>query len=165
MKIELSLKNHACQNLTNGDYGAENSDDCETCGHCRCEDSWECCRNELYSAYCPDCGRGAELPMCYTCNGETCGACEVGEHYPAGEPVYFTGKIIAEWNDQGALVSYKSTTEHPHITRSNHCINECAPLFQNVKTPSQAIHAILTHVSNINFYDALHGGPYDGLSK
>jgi hypothetical protein len=50
---------------------------------------------------------------------------------------------------------------HPHLSGS-YCLGEAANLFENVTTKEQAIEAIVTHISNVDFEDGL-GGEYHGI--
>jgi len=161
MKIIITFQKHPCTNHTDGDYGVV-EDDCEECNLCRCDEPGYCCGNELYSAYCPDCGCEVERPSCNACNDESCGNCNKVIFVKRGDDVFYSGTVIAEWTN-GALKTYEATSGHPHLN-ATHCLGNAAPLFNDVTSKEMALEAVITHISNIDFNDAV-GGTYDGIGE
>lgn len=160
VRIKLTFEDHPCTNHSDHDYRGKD-EDCEMCTSCRCEDGGYCCGTVRHSAYCPDCGCEVEREFCYACNGEECGNCqEEGVEIPSGEDCTYSGVASARWVN-GTLVEYYAIG-HPHIMQASYCLGEAAPLFEGVTTKEQAVEAVVTHISNVDFGDGL-GGTYTGI--
>lgn len=153
VEVKLNFRSHLCTNHTLDDFTV---DLCDDCTRCRCEDDGYCCGEDRSSAYCPDCGCEIDRPICYACDGENCGC---GTTIDAGEDVTYTGVVWAKWVN-GTLTHYRGDG-HPHLNGS-YCLGSAAPLFENVVTKEQAVEAIVTHISNVDFNDGL-GGPYHAI--
>lgn len=158
VSIKLRFNDHPCTNLTDG-YFRMPDKDCENqCAQCRCDSQGYCCGEERNTDYCADCGHQIECPPCYPCNGEECSC---GIEIPPDVDVTYTGNVQASWKN-GELAFYRGNG-HPHLDGS-HCLGEVARLFENVTTTAKAIEAVLTHISNVDFHDAINGsGPYLGI--
>lgn len=152
VKIRLTFRNHPCTNHTDGSVQLKDPE-CETCGTCRCEEGGYCCGSTRHSQYCPDCGCEVEHEYCYQCSGEDCGNCDDAESIGDGEDVTYSGVASARWVD-GTLVEYYAYG-HPHILGASYCLGNAAPLFDGVRTQAQAVEAIVTHISNVDFHDGL----------
>ena len=152
VSVSLRFRRHVCTNMT-GQSWTIGDEDCP-CGVCVCGDAGSCCGEDCPTPYCPLCGDSVDQPYCYTCNGDTCGC---GFVVPSGRDVYYSGDVHAEWRN-GELYSYEGEG-HPHIDGSSHCLGECAELFVGVTTEAQAIEAIVTHISNVDFSDAVCDNP------
>jgi len=163
MKVKITFHDHPCTNHTNGDWGAPD-ENCDDCGRCLCDSTGTCCQREHRSEYCPDCGCEIERPYCYACNDEHCHSCssDSGDTFQHGVDVFYSGTVTAEWVN-GTLKNYSTTAGHPHLTRSSHCLGQAAPLFHDVHSQEKAIEAVVTHISNVDFYDGV-GAPYNGIS-
>jgi len=157
VSIKIRFESHVCTNHTCGDF--RSAGECEECESCRCDRECYpgyCCDEDRSTSYCSDCGCEVEFPYCYPCNGESC--CE-GETIEEGADVTFTGLVVATWK-HGTLVSYNGSG-HPHLNGS-YCLGGAADLFVDVTTVEQAVEAVVTHISNVDFNDGL-GGPYTGI--
>lgn len=156
VKIRLSFQDHVCTNHTPSDFTLPDPD-CG-CSNCRCDEGGYCCHSERDGTYCSDCGGELERPCCYLCNGEDCGC---GERVSSGDDVTYTGTVSAEWKD-GKLIRYTGGG-HPHLT-GTYCLGSAAELFENVTTKEQAVEAVVTHISNVDFNDGLgSAGDYYGI--
>lgn len=153
ISIRLKFDRHPCTNHTDYEFRIPDTD-CN-CGNCQCDEGGYCCGDERVSAYCPDCGAEIERPYCYVCAGEDCGC---GETIDALDDVAYSGTVWAKWIN-GALAEYRGSG-HPHVQSGNYCLGNTAELFVGVTTKEQAIEAVVTHVSNVDFSDGL-GGPND----
>lgn len=161
VSIVLNFRAHPCTNHSDEPWNISDVD-C-SCASCHCDDDGYCCGNEWprHYQYCPSCGGEIEHDPCYSCNGETCGDC--GDSISPDDDVTYTGRVEASWRN-GELCDYRGYG-HPHLNGVNsYCLDECAPLFENVTTQAQAIEAVVTHISNVNFPDGL-GGNYSGIEK
>lgn len=145
--IRIAFQSHPCTNHTDGDFYL--TDEGCGCSSCRCEEGDYCCGAVRQTQYCPECGAETEQPYCYPCNGEQC---ECGVRICSGDDVLYSGSVYARWVN-GALVDY-SGNGHPHLA-GTYCLGDAAELFENVTTKEQAIEAIITHISNVDFHDGL----------
>lgn len=152
VKIRMKFNRHRCSNHTDIDFYLT-EEDCEECSNCRCEEGGYCCGHVRHSEYCPDCGDGISMPYCYPCGGGNCG-CAIT--IDAERDVMYSGTVTATWRN-GELIEYDGFG-HPHLLgHNNYCLGEVANLFEGVTTTAQAIEAIVTHISNVNFNDGLGG--------
>lgn len=150
--VSLRFRRHMCTNMTDSSWTIGDSE-C-SCRMCACDEVGSCCGEECGTPYCPYCGDSVDQPYCYACKGETCGC---GVFIAKGANVYYTGDVHAEWRN-GELYHYEGEG-HPHIDSESYCLGECAELFVGVTTIPQAIEAIVTHISNVDFGDAVSEDP------
>jgi hypothetical protein len=149
VSIKIEFKHHPCTNHTTYDFHIPDSD-CSECGCCNCDAEGYCCGLERSGTYCSDCGDEIERPYCYSCAGEEHEGC--GERIESEADVLYSGTVTAVWK-HGELIQYRGYG-HPHLQNS-YCLGEAAPLFEDVTTEAQAIEAVVTHISNVDFGDGL----------